>query len=70
MTSEVEIQNEIPGLFDNKSKRPEQAQIIGTKRKRSEIQITENEFIFCKEEYNEESNDEIVEKDGSENHLT
>ena len=45
----------------------DQTQIIGKKRKRSEIEISENEFIFCEEECLEESNDEKVKIEDSEN---
>jgi predicted GTPase len=45
----------------------DQTQIIGKKRKRTESEISENELQVCKEEYLEESNDEIVKIDDSEN---
>ena len=45
----------------------DQTQIIGKKRKRSEIEISENEFIFCEEEYLEELNDKKVKIDESKN---
>jgi hypothetical protein len=58
MTPEFTIEDEILEVIDNEFIHSEQVKIIGEKRKRTESEISENQFQTCKEEYLGESDEE------------